>query len=500
MVFILLLPIFTNAISQDLSKEEIIQAANNKLPEALSNLSTLLQIPNDGHYSDQVINNLEWCHDKFTNLGFDVQTLSTNGEPLLFAQKTYHKKSKTALFYLQIDGQPVDTSAWDQPSPYTPVFKQLAENGIWETIGFPTGSNIIDPDWRIFARSASDSKGPAMAFISALEILLEKNLDPAYNIKVIMDFQEELGSPDLPEAVKRYHDLLSADMILIMDGARHISNIPTLCYGARGIAMASIVVFGPKTPLHSGQYGNFAPNPVFAAAKLISSFKDDEGRVLIPGFYDDVNLTAEEKLVLAQIPEDINALQKRIGIARPDHIGDTYQESLQYPSLNVRGLKSAWVGKEVRTIIPSEVIIEIDIRLVPESDGERLIGLLRKHIQDQGFHLVDSVPNDEERMNNNNLASFTHRFGSSPFRTDIDSPIATMLNLAMARIFDDQVVNMRTTGGSQPIGAFINTLKVPAVSVRIPNPDNSIHSPNENLRIGNFLEGIEACLSILTQH
>ena len=500
MVFTLLLSLVTYASSQDLSKEEIIALANNKLPMALSSLTTFLQIPNDSHYSDQVRNNLEWCSEKFTNLGFDVHELSTQGEPLLFAQKTYQKKNKTALYYLQIDGQPVDTSAWDQANPYTPVVKQLGENGIWETIEFPSASTPIDPDWRIFARSASDSKGPAVAFITALETLLEKNIKPAHNIKVIMDFQEELGSPDLPEAVDRYGDLLAADMILVMDGARHISNIPTLCYGARGIAMATIVVFGPKTPLHSGQYGNFAPNPVFSASKLIASLKDDQGRVLIPGFYDGVTLTPEEKKVLDKIPEDMTALQKRIGIAIPDQIGETYQESLQYPSLNIRGLKSAWVGKEVRTIIPAEVIIEIDMRLVPESNGERLMGLLKKHIEDQGFHLVDSVPNDSEREKYNKLASFKYRFGSSPFRTDFDNPIASMLNEAMARVFNDRVVNMRTTGGSQPIGAFINTLKVPAVSIRIPNPDNSIHSPNENLRIGNFLEGIEACLSILTQH
>ena len=203
---------------------------------------------------------------------------------------------------------------------------------------------------------------------------------------------------------------------------------------------------------------------------------------------------------LILIPEDANALQQRLGIANPDQVGTTYQESLQYPSLNVRGLKSAWVGKEVRTIIPSEVIIEIDMRLVPETSGDRLMGLLSTYIKEQGFHIVDSIPTDDERAQYDRIVSFNYRLGSPPYRTEFDSDVANMLNVAMARVFGNQVVNMRTTGGSQPIGAFIEALEVPAVSIRIPNPDNNIHSPNENLRIGNFLEGIQACLSILTQN
>ena len=487
-----------SAKGQTMTREEIVNETNKKLPQAIINLQRFLQLPNDGNYSDQIRHNLERCREIFTSLGFEVKELATAGEPLLFAEKIYHKQAKTALFYLQIDGQPVDTSEWQQQNPFLPVIKQRKDDGSWEEVNINLAKETPDMDWRIFARSASDSKGPSMAFISALEILEDLNIKPSINIKVIMDFQEELGSPDLPAAVEQHKQLLSADMILVMDGTRHISNLPTLCYGARGIATATIKVFGPKTPLHSGQYGNFAPNPVFSAAKLIAGLKDEEGHVLLPGFYDGIELTSHEKKLLSQIPEDATALQQRLGVAKPDQVGDTYQESLQYPSLNVRGLNSAWIGKEVRTIIPAEVIIEIDMRLVPESNGDRLMGLLSNYIKEQGFHLVDSVPTDNERAMYNRLVSFKYRLGSPAFRTDFDSPIAEMLNSAMARVFGDKVVNMRTTGGSQPIGAFIEALKVSAVSIRIPNPDNNIHSPNENLRIGNYLEGIQTCLSILT--
>ncbi len=487
------------ANAQSLSKKRIEKASQEKFIEATYKLKEFLEIPNDGNFPDQIESNLKWCDTIFKSLGFDAKVLTTNGAPLLFAQKKFHKNAKTVLFYLQIDGQPVDRSKWNQKDPFTPVLKKEVGLNKWETIDFNLINKDFDPNWRIFARSASDSKGPAMSFISALEIFNKKGWKPAYNVKVIMDFQEELGSPHLAKAVENYKELLQTDMVLIMDGTRHLSNLPTLTFGARGIVTATIKVFGPRYPLHSGQYGNFAPNPVFDAAKLLAGLKDKNGRVTIPGFYDGIYLSEGEKAMINNLPEDIATIKKRLGIARQDSVGNTYQESLQYPSLNVRGLKAAWVEKEVRTIIPSEVIIEIDMRLVPETDGEKQMQLLKKYILDKGFHLVDSIPTEQERNTHSKLASFKYKLGSLPFRTEFDSPLGIMLNNAMKRIFNDKVVNMRSTGGSQPIAAFIKTLGASAVSIRIPNPDNNIHSPNENLRLGNFLEGIQTCLAILSE-
>jgi acetylornithine deacetylase/succinyl-diaminopimelate desuccinylase-like protein len=338
-----------------------------------------------------------------------------------------------------------------------------------------------------------------MSLITALQILKNKKIRPAYNIKVIMDFQEELGSPHLPEAVIKNQDLLKADMVLIMDGTRHLSNLPTLTYGARGMATATLRVLGPKVSLHSGQYGNFAPNPIFNTARLLGKLKDDNGRVTLPGFYDGIHLTSTEKEILNSLPEDLESIKQELGIAEQESIGATYQEALQYPSLNIRGLEAAYVGKEVRTIIPNEVVVEIDMRLVPESDGEKLMKSLRQFIVNEGYHLVDSIPSEEERKNYPKLASFKYKMGSKAFRTDFDTNVGRMLNKALNRIFGDKVLNMRTTGGSQPIGAFIETLGIPAVSIRIPNPDNNIHASNENLRLGNFMEGIQSCLAILVE-
>ena len=496
--FFLLLFVFVS-FGQSQTKGEIKKAAAQKFPSALSKLKSFLEIPNDGHFPKQIENNLKWCENVFNTLDFDVKVISTPGAPLLFAEKKVSKKAKTILFYLQIDGQPVDTTAWNQKNPFKPVIKERVGLNKWSEIDFNPLKDDFNPDLRIFARSASDSKGPSMALISALEILKDKKIKLKYNIKIIMDFQEEMGSPQLANAVVENEELLQADMVLIMDGTRHLSNLPTLMYGARGITTATLKVFGPRYPLHSGQYGNFAPNPVFNTAKLIGGLKDDTGKVTLPGFYDGINLSDEEKFLLNNVPENLDSIKKRLGIAKHDAIGKTYQEVLQYPSLNIRGMQAAWVGSKVRTIIPSEVITEIDMRLVPESDGKRLMESLKTYIINQGYHLVDSIPTEEEREKYPKLASFEYRLGSNPFRTKLNGPVSVFLNKALHKIYGDNIVNMRSTGGSQPIAPFVKTLGIPAVSVRIPNPDNNIHSPNENLRLGNFLEGIETCLAILNE-
>ncbi|NHF57847.1 M20/M25/M40 family metallo-hydrolase [Flavobacteriaceae bacterium TP-CH-4] len=484
--------------TQSLSKEAIERAAVDKFSDAVFELKSFLEIPNDGHFPQQVEANLRWCQQTFDELGFETQIITTEGAPLLLAEKKNHTSEKTVLFYLQIDGQPADSTEWDQPNPFQAVLKKK-EGTNWKLLDFEKLRNEYDPDWRIFARSASDSKGPAMSFISALQVMQELNRKPGFNVKVIMDYQEEMGSPHLAKAVTDHQGLLIADMLLIMDGTRHLSNLPTLTYGARGIATATIRFFGARYPLHSGQYGNFAPNPIFEASKVLGSLKDKNGKVTLPGFYDGIELSAAEKEVLNDIPENLDSIKLQLGIAKPDAIGDSYQESLQYPSLNIRGLRSAWVGDEVRTIIPSEVIAEIDMRLVPESDGIHLMELLKAHIKDCGYHLISSTPTEEERKTYSKMASFQYRVGSAPFRTSIDSPTGLFLKKALAKVFGDQVVNMRTTGGSQPIAPFIETLGIPAVSVRIPNPDNNIHGPNENIRLGNFMEGIITCLAILDE-
>ena len=281
---------------------------------------------------------------------------------------------------------------------------------------------------------------------------------------------------------------------------RHLTNRPTLTFGARGIATITLTVFGPRLPQHSGHYGNFVPNPAIRLAKLLGSMEDDVGRVIIPGFYDGIELDDKTRAILAQVPDDEADIKRRLGIATTDQVAPTYQESIQYPSLNIRGMASGWIGDKVRTIIPSTATAEIDVRLVPETDAERLIGLIREHIQSRGYHLVAGrEPTEEERMQHAKIASFVYNISYGAFQTPYDSEVGIWLNQAMVRAFGQEPVRHRTSGGSIPISPFVVTLGVPAVTVPTVNRDNNQHSPNENLRIGNYIEAVKTFLAILTQ-
>lgn len=483
------------ASSQSIKQQKINKLSTDALPAALDAFGEFLSIPNLGSSKSDVEKNRVWCRQAYEAIGFTVVEVPTATMPILVA--SYQAgKPKTVLFYTQIDGQPVNPSSWHQANPYQPVMKALID-GQWQEQAWTT--TPFHEDWRIFARSASDSKGPAFMLLQALRIMKKQRLKPEFNIKVVMDFEEEQGSPALADAVARNRVLLAADYCVIMDGVRSVRNAPTLTFGARGITTMTLKIYGPKNDAHSGQFGNYVPNPVFGAAHLLAAMKDESGRVLIPGFYDGVNPSDDEKRILNQVPDDPDELGAGLGIARPEAVGSTYQESLQYPSLNVRGMKAAEVGDQSRTIIPADVTIEMDMRLVPETPARRQVNLVKAFITRQGYHLVEQQPTAEERKTYPKLASLTYEEGSLPFRTSYSDPMANWLSAAVMRATGIEPIKMRTTGGSQPVSPFITTLGVPAIAVRIPDPGSNIHASDENIRLGNFREGIATCLSILTQ-
>ncbi|WP_373496327.1 M20/M25/M40 family metallo-hydrolase [Aquiflexum sp.] len=462
-------------------------------------LNSILSMPNDSNDPTQLVANIEWCEENFTKRQWKTERLGTEGFPMLLGERTVPKAKKTVLFYFHIDGQPVDRKRWEQEDPYKPVLKKQNASDKWEIIPMETLQNSYDPEWRIFARSSSDDKGPLAMFLTAWDAMIENGKMPNYNVKVILDFEEEIGSPHLPAAILKHKERLAADMVLIMDGPRHLSNEPTLSFGARGISQFTLTVFGPRAAQHSGHYGNYAPNPAFRLSQLLASMKDDDGRVTIPGFYDGIKITEEEKKILDQVPDDENEIKTKLGIGSTDKVGNTYQESLQYPSLNIRGLSSGWVGDEVRTIVPADAIAEIDVRLVPESDPERLFSLIRRHIENEGYHILENDPTDEERAKYPKLVKWEGSISYKAFRTPFDSEPGIWLNKAMNRAFGKDPIRKRISGGSLPIAPFVDALNVPAVTVVTVNADNNQHGPNENIRLGNYKEGIKTALAILTQ-
>lgn len=470
--------------------------------ESIESFKEFLSIKNDANFKNEMKPLIEWGINNFKKYGFEVERLETPELPLLLASKVISEDLNTLLIYLQFDGQPVDNSKWDQENPYKAVLKEKIDNEYriidWSRLDNITFDDIKKEDLRIFARSASDAKGPVMMIINALEIMKRNNIELEYNLKVIMDFEEEISSPNLADAVKKYSSKLKSDALLIFDGPKHPSNLPTLTFGARGISDITLITYGPIVPQHSGHFGNYAPNPVFRMSEILSSMKDPNGRVTIPGFYDGIELDEKTLKILAEVPDDEKKMMNDMQFKKPDNVGKNYQESIQYPSINVRGIESGWVREEVRTIVPSECIAEIDVRLVLESDPIRLHNLIKSHIQELGYYVIDRRPTKDERLKHNKIVTFVSSFDYDAFRTDIESEIGKWLVKSLKKTFGIEPVKKRTSGGSVPISPFVNTLGIPAVTVPTVNQDNNQHSPNENIKIENYITGIETYLGILT--
>ena len=479
--------------------ETIRQLTDDNIRQSIALYRELLSLPNDANYPDDISEMLDWMEESFEARGFASQRIPTDGSDLLLAERHVSDAAKTVLVYLQSDGQPVDPSAWHQEDPYTPVLKARNEDGVFERVPWDLLDRRFDPEWRVFARSASDSKGPMTQFLIAIQLLDEAGFVADYNLKVIIDTEEEMGSPNLPDAVLENRELLAADLLLIFDGPPHPSNEPTVGFGARGIVTVTLTTYGPKFPQHSGHYGNFAPNPAFHLSRILSSMKSVDGRVTLPGFYDGIVIDDDTRKILEAVPDDEEKILNDMGLITSDAVAPTLQEAIQYPSLNIRGMSSGWVGKEARTIVPATATAEIDIRLVKESDHLYLLDMVRTQITELGYHIIDHEPTDDERLEHARLVTFDYDFLYDAYRSDMNASAGRMARGGMRHLYGHEPILIRTSGGSVPISPFVETLGVPAAKVPTVNIDNNQHSPNENIRLGSFIEGIAIVMSVLSQ-
>jgi acetylornithine deacetylase/succinyl-diaminopimelate desuccinylase-like protein len=466
----------------------------------VSSLAELLAIPNVAADRENIRRNAVWLRDSLSRRGFTAEILETTGNPLVFGELTVAGATRTILFYEHYDGQPVNAKDWKQPSPFTPILRDgRMEDGGREIPNGLTTLTTFAPEMRLYARSASDDKSPFIALCAALDALKDNGLQPTSNIKIILDGEEEAGSPSLVPAISTYRDRLTADVMYILDGPVHPSERPTVVYGARGIATIELTVYGPRFALHSGHYGNWVPNPAMRLAQLLATMKSDDGRVRIEGFYDGIApLSAEEQAMLSAVPDNPASLMKLFGIAAPDRADVGLQEALQLPTLNVRGLSSAFVGADARTIIPDKAIAEIDVRLVKETPAERMVKLVRQHITRQGWHVVDAAPDAATRARYSKIVRMSAGGGTNAYRTSPLLPISKQTVSALSVVFGEPPVQIRTSGGTVPITPFIEALGFPAMSLPTVNFDNNQHGENENLRLGHFFRGVTTIAAVLT--
>jgi acetylornithine deacetylase/succinyl-diaminopimelate desuccinylase-like protein len=481
--------------------QEVRDYRLNNEDRIVRELAEFLSIPNLASDSPNIQKNAARLVEMLEARGIETHLLLIPGRgPVVFGKLSTEQATRTVIFYAHYDGQPVDASAWTGGKPFEPLLRTAAIEAGGKKIPFPANSSEnpahYNDDWRIYARSSSDDKSPILMLLAALDALRAKKIPLAVNLKLILDGEEEAGSPNLERVINAHRNLLAADLLISADGPVHSSGKPMVCFGNRGVFDFGITVYGPVRALHSGHYGNWAPNPAFQLARLLASMKDENGRVLVDGYYDDVApLGPLEQQALAEMPENDADLQREYGIAKPEGGGKKLIDLIQLPSLNIRGIRSAHVGEQSQNIIPDRAEASFDARLVKGEDPRKKFEQIVTFIRKQGFYVTTREPSMAERMQHPRIASVVYYGGYPASRTPMDLPAAKKV-VEIVEGAAGPAVKMPTLGGSLPMYIFEN-IGLPVVVVPIVNYDNHQHSSDENVRLGHLWRGMEIYAALL---
>ena len=463
-------------------------------------LAQFLEIPNVASDEANIQKNATRLVEMMKARGVETELLPIAGRgPVVFGKLMTPGAKRTVIFYAHYDGQPVDASAWTDGMPFRPVLRNnsIEAGGTRIPSPDPNATGGYKDDWRIYARSASDDKSPIVAILTAIDALHVQKIPLAVNVKMIFEGEEEAGSTNLERTLQAHKDLLGADLLLTCDGPVHPSGRPLIFFGARGDIGLDVTVYGPVRALHSGHYGNWAPNPAMELSRLLASMTDANGRVTIPGYYDDVvPLSGVEKDYLEKMPDNDAELASSLGIAKPNGGGKKLVELLQQPSLNIRGLNSAYVGTHAQNVVPDKAEASIDARLVkgedPRKKYEQIVGFIRA----QGYFVVDHEPTMDERRAHALIAKIVDEGGYRASRTAMDLPVSKAMIALVQSATDGRAVIAPGLGGSVPMYIF-EDIGLPWIGVPIVNYDNHQHSSDENLRLGHFWNGIELYGAVL---
>jgi len=419
--------------------------------------------------------------------------------PAVYGEVLVPGATQTLIFYAHYDGQPVNPSQWANGlEPFKPkLFTGAIDKGATR-IPFPAGGSY-NHDWRIYARAASDDKGGIAAILNAWDAMKQLGLQPSCNLKFFFEGEEEAGSIHLDEIMEKHKPLLQSDCWIICDGPVHQSGKKQIVFGVRGDTHLDLTVYASKRPLHSGHYGNWAPNPALMLVELLASMKDEKGRVTIRGFYDDgTPLSPAEKKALLEVPSVDEQMKKELGFHTPEMMGVSLSEAINQPSLNINGIQSGNVGKLASNQIPTYATAVLDLRLVLGNDWKKQQQKVISHIKAQGYYVMDHEPTDEERSQYPKLIKvIPGADGYNAQRTAMDLPIVKKIISAVKSTTADQLVLQPTMGGSLPLFIFEQHLKAKTITIPIANYDNNQHAENENIRIGNLFAGIETMVSLM---
>ena len=473
--------------------------------EILGDFRELLTYPNRSRDTEDITRAAEFIRGALLERDVSAELLHIDGAaPLVYGELRVPGATRTLGIYVHYDGQPVDPSNWTH-SPFDPTLYSASMEAGGQPRTFPEPGDPVDPEWRIYARSAGDDKAPIAAILPVLDAFRAEGIVPTSNLVFFFDGEEEAGSRHLGDYMELKADRLQdVDIWLFFDGPAHQSGRPQLTYGVRGAMGMEVTVYGATRNLHSGHYGNWAPDTGNILAHLLASMKDDEGRVLVEGWYDTVEpIGAEEQAALDGLPAVDDALKEELGMARAEGEPATIAERLLLPALNVRGITSGNTGALARNVIPNTAVASLGIRLVKGTSPERMRRLIVEHVEAQGFHVVDEDPDLQTRLRYPRIAKVTGGGGSPASRTEMSNPFVREVTQAASDAADrafgpGSLVLAPGMGGTLPLYLFTEVAGKPAIIVPVANHDNNQHAPDENLRVQNLWYAIDLYAALLT--
>ena len=447
--------------------------------EILQEFTTLLAIPNVANDKTNILRNADALVAMLKKRGVEARLLTIpDVNPVVYGEIKTPGAKHTIVFYAHYDGQPVTPSEWQTP-PFTPVTK------------------MVDGEERIYARSTSDDKAAIMAQLAALDAIKAAKIPLKANLRFVWEGEEEAGSPHLESVLNAYKDLVHGDVWLVCDGPVDQSRRQTVVFGARGDTHLEITVYGPNRGLHSGHYGNWAPNPAMMLAQLLAGMKDQDGKVLIPHFYDGIApLSETERKAIAEAPVNDDMLRKELALGHVDGGGKKLLELINLPTLNINGLSAANTGARANNVIPSRAVADIDLRLVVGEHWREQQDRVIEYIKSQGYFVVDTDPTSEVLLAHPRVAKVIRDEASyDAVRTPMDLTIAQAV-IAAVESAHGKVIKWPTMGGSVPMGAMERAANTHTITVPIANHDNNQHSANENIRLQNLWDGIETMAAL----
>lgn len=467
----------------------------------LNDFRDFLSIRNTAARPGDQQKNAEWIVNYIGMRGFTSQIVRAGGAPYVIAEKKVPDATKTVLFYVHFDGQPTISDNWASP-PFSPTLRAgTIEKGA-QALPWPTKDTKINPEWRLFARSAGDDKAPIIGLMAALDAMEASGVSPSINIKLILDGEEEKGSPTLNAILKNYGDLLQSDLILFCDAPLHQSGNRQLVYGMRGSMTLELTAYGPLRPLHSGHYGNWAPNPNDTLMRALVSLKNEDGSIAVEGYYDDVPPPNDaERNAIAAMPDIDAKIKRELAIAEREQPDKRIEELVMEPAIVIKGYQGGGVERQSRNIIQPTAQASINFRLVKNQTPAGVKQKIENHFKSKGYYLMRRQPSLSNRREHPKILRLDWRPGAyGAFKTPLDGPESLKLVRIFNEIDDKPTMQTPTLGGSLPIVLFEESLSAPIIVLPIANHDNNQHGRNENIRLQNLWDAIGIYAAVIEKY